>query len=258
MKIYRYIALIVILCFSFYYAENIANYTLEKNDLYQEINNKKEIYSIKPVNAVVDNYYIIPGINGREVDVKKSYYRMKNVQAFNEVFLSYKVMQPDLSLNDYIDKVINRGNELKGSVAFVIDGNDKIINYFIKNNIPGAILVQINSFDKDCKLEQINNDVINFNKVDILLNKYRINTNICYLSDNIENICRKNHKYLVSSKIVVNNRNFINIKNNIASGDIYYINKNLSIDNLEILIKTIRFKDLHIVTLSRLIMEDKS
>ena len=258
MKLYRYIGLVIILCFSFLYAERIANFTLEKNKLYQEINNNKDTYTIKPVNAIISDSYITPGINGKKVNVKKSYYKMKNIQTFNELYLVFNIMQPDISLNNNLDRIINKGNELKNGVAFVIDNNKEIIDYLINNNIPASILITMDTFNKDSKLEQINNDEYNYSKVDILLNKYHKNTNICYLNSKLDDLCRKNHKYLVKSAIVVDNSNFINIKNNIISGDIYYISKNLSINNMELLIKTIQFKDLHIMTLSDLISEDKS
>ena len=45
--------------FSFYYTEEIATLVLNKNPLMIKINNEKNNYNIKSVNAIIDGNYII-------------------------------------------------------------------------------------------------------------------------------------------------------------------------------------------------------
>ena len=69
-------------------------------------------------------------------------------------------------------------------------------------------------------------------------------------------MCRKNNKYLVKTNKIVNNKTFIDIKNNINSGDIYYVDKSTDTKNIKILINSIIFKDLDIISLSKMLSEE--
>ena len=257
MKFYYYVGLVSIVCLSFFYTERIANLALDNNPIYQAINETKDMYQIEAVNALIDDNKIIPGINGITVDVKKSYYQMKSLGVFNNYYLVYNDVLPDISINNNKDKIIKRGNTIKRSVAFIINNNKEIIDYFKINNIEASILINVNTFDSLSNLEQINNEVINYDKIETLLNKYYKNTNICYVSNELENVCRRYHKYLVKTDIIVDNQSYIDVKNNILSGDIYYITNNLSLKNMIVLLNTINYKDLKIVSLSKLISEDR-
>ncbi len=77
MKKYQIIGLIAILFFSFFYAKKITDIALESNILYQRICNDKDKYTILPVNAFIEKNEIIPGLNGVEVNAKKSYFKKK-------------------------------------------------------------------------------------------------------------------------------------------------------------------------------------
>ena len=48
----------------------------------------------------------------------------------------------------------------------------------------------------------------------------------------------------------------IDIKNNITSGDIYYVEKSTDTKNIKILINSIIFKDLDIISLSKMLSEE--
>lgn len=243
--------------FSFFYTEKIANLTLEKNTMYQNIVNEASNYEVSFVNAEVNGDYVTPGLNGKTVDIKDSYYNMKDINTFNSYYLIYDTVYPKVSLEGNKDKIINRGNKLKNSVAFVLEYNEEIINYFKSNNIDASILVDINSFKKDEKLEQINNEVEKYNNLETLINKNSKNSEICYLNNINEDICRKNKKFLVKSNKVINNATFIEEKGKIESGDILYIEKNMDVKNMKILINSIIYKDLDIVRLSSLLSEER-
>ena len=256
MKIFRNIGLLAIVAFSFFYTEKIASFVLESNELYQEIDNKKEKYIVASVNAQIDGEYIIPGLNGLEVNVKDSYFNMKDINVFNEYYLLYDIVYPRISLNDYKDKIIKQGNTKKHSISFILEYDEKIIDYFLENNISASVLVNNETFNKQLNLEQLNNETENFNDLETLINRYQNNTNICYVNENNYDICKENNKYLVKTDNIINNNTILSIKNNIASGNIYYISKNTDIKNIQLIINSILFKDLDIVKISELISED--
>ena len=244
--------------FSFFYTEKIASYMLESNELYKQIEAEKDTYEIASVNAIIEGDYIIPGLNGQVVDVKDSYYNMKDMEIFNSYYLMYDITFPDISLNSNVDKIITKGNPLKSSVAFILEYDFEIAEFFANSNIAASVIVTMDNFTQDSKLEQLNGEVNGFNDLDSLLNKYTDNPNVCYVTDNNLDICKKNSKYLVNTEKIINNSTVIDIKNNIESGDIYYVSKNTDTKNIQLIINSIIYKDLEIVEISELISEERS
>ena len=101
----------------------------------------------------------------------------------------------------------------------------------------------------------INNDYLNYKDVEKKLNNAKRNNNLCIINNNIEDICRKNNKYLVEVNKMLDNTNYIEVKNNLESGDIILVNDNTSYEYINLLIKYINSKNLKIVFLSKLIAE---
>lgn len=258
MKKLQILSISIITLFSFFYTEKISNLTLEKNKIYQEIKNQSREYEVEPVNAIINNSEIIPGLNGKKVNVKESFYNMIDLNTFNSYYLLYDISYPEISLEKNKDKIITEGNSAKNAVTFIINGNNEIINFFKENNISISILTDIENFDKNCNYEQINNEVIKFNKLESMINKYTKNTNICYVNDkNIKN-CKQHKKYLVKTNKILNNQTFKKLKNNIKSGDIYFIDKAIDTKNIHLFINSILYKDLDIIPLSKMISEEKN
>ena len=106
-------------------------------------------------------------------------------------------------------------------------------------------------------MEQINNDVSKYKDLESLINKYSNNTHICYVSSKNEELCRKNQKYLVKTDKILKNNTFITLKNSIEAGDIYYVEKNADVKNIKILINSIIYKDLDIISLSKMLSEER-
>ena len=73
MKKIQIISISIITLFSFFYTEKISKLTLEKNEIYQEITQHSSEYEEKYVNAIIDDDKIIPGLNGRVVNIKNSF-----------------------------------------------------------------------------------------------------------------------------------------------------------------------------------------
>ena len=249
MKKIQIISISIITLFSFFYTEKISKLTLEKNEIYQEITQHSSEYEEKYVNAIIDDDKIIPGLNGRVVNIKNSFYNMIDLNTFNSYYLLYDATYPEVSLEKNKDKIVSQGNPQKKAVSFITNSNNKVIKYFKENNLPISILTKLDTFNKSSSFEQVNNETKNFNKLESLINKYSKNTNICYINDK---------KYLVRTNKVLNNQTFLEMKNNIASGDIYYIDNTIDTKNIRIFINSILYKDLDIISLSNMLSEEKN
>ncbi len=256
MKFFKYTGIIAIMLFSFYYTDRIATLVLEKNPLYQEIEASKDKYTVASVAAQIDGDYIIPGLSGQEVNVKDSYYNMKNLDTFNEYYLVFSSTLPKESITNNKDKIIKQGNSLKRNIAFILENDANILNYFNTHNIVGNVLVDIDNFEEMTKynFEFINNDARNYEKIESLLTNSNLNQNLCLLNKNITEVCRKYNKYLIEA-VPIDNNSFLVEKNKIANGKIYLIKKGTNVDNIKLLIEDIKFKDINIVPLSELIKE---
>ncbi len=254
-KFYKILGLFSITIFSFYYTEKIAIIMQNKSPIMQSINDIEAAYLVPAKDAFIDGDYITPGINGQAINKTKSYVNMKSFGVFNKYYLIFDEIKPDISLDNNKDKIIKQGNKLKNSVAFLLENNPSIIKYFEQNEIKGSILINESSYSSKALLEQINNDKDKYNNLETLLNKNNLNTNICYIKSLSKDFCLKQNKYLVEESLALNSSNFIDIKKQLTSGNIILIKENAKLEEVELLIKDIKFKGLNIVPLSELITE---
>ena len=97
----------------------------QTNDaLYEEITAKAkdENFFEKPQNAYIDPVWKkTPGRNGREIDIEKSYKRMKKEGGFNADLLVYNQVKPELALEDLSAEPIYRGHPEKQMTALMIN-----------------------------------------------------------------------------------------------------------------------------------------
>ena len=70
-NIIRIFLIIGLVCFSFYYTDKVMNILNNRDPLMIKLNDIKDSYEVLPVNAIINNDTIIPGIKGIEVDVDK-------------------------------------------------------------------------------------------------------------------------------------------------------------------------------------------
>ncbi|MBE6156385.1 MAG: hypothetical protein E7161_01390 [Firmicutes bacterium] len=256
-NLFKYIGLTAVLLFSFYYTEKMSNIVINNSSLVTEINENSNRYKVEAVSAIIEDDYIVPGLNGYSVNVLKSYDNMRHLDTFNSYYLAYDKVSPNVSLENNKDKIIKYGNKKKNAVAIIIKDNMDIINYSKEKKIEITRLVDTDTYDKNAYYEQINNDLEEYKKVEKMLNNSNINKNICVINNNIIDICRDNKKYLVEASTILNNYNLATIKDSISSGYIFYINDNVSVTDYKILIRQIYYQDLNIVSLSSLITEER-
>lgn len=90
--------------------------------LKEEIKAKAVSFREAPQDAYIDRVWKkTPGRNGLEVDIEKSYEKMKKDNVFNDRLLVYKEIPPAVSLEDLPPAPIYRGHPEKEMVAFLIN-----------------------------------------------------------------------------------------------------------------------------------------
>ena len=256
MKKLKYILTIIAIILSFYFTDKLMILVDNKNPLMQTIIKEETNYNIKPVNAEIKDNTIIPGLNGKKVNRHKSLIKMEEFSKFNEIYLEYDEITPDISLKDNKDKIIVKGNKLKNKVALIVEENTLIENYLNDNNIKYSYITKLNS-NLTLKREYINGEKEekNFSNLNSLLNKNKINSKICLINYyNIET-CNSKKYYIVNTSLKINN-GLIDSLNKLGSGDIILISSSLSLDNLKLLLNEINKQDLQIDYLSKVINEN--
>ena len=256
-NLFKYMGFALVLLVSFYYTEKMSKIVVNNSSLVKEINRNSKDYNVASVSAIIEDDYIIPGLNGYAVNVLKSYNNMRYLDTFNSYYLEYDKITPEISLENNKDKIIKFGNPSKNNIALVIQDNQNIINYANSMGIKITRLVDSKTFDKNSKFEQINNDYESYSKVEAMLDNNNINKDICFVSKNIKDICLKNKKYLVEASASLNSYNLASIKDNLKSGYIIFINDNVSLTDFKLLVKQIYYQDLKINYLSELITEER-
>ncbi|RKQ37528.1 polysaccharide deacetylase family protein [Oceanobacillus halophilus] len=94
----------------------------KEDELYQEIEKKSIDFQEPPENAYIDEVWKkTPGRNGLDVDIEKSYVKMKKNGNFDESLIVYKQIPPDIKMEDLPAAPIYRGHPDKKMVAFLIN-----------------------------------------------------------------------------------------------------------------------------------------
>lgn len=242
--------------FSFYYTDKIALMVQENNPIMQQIKDIKPEKEEDYVNAIIDDDKIIPGKNGLTINVEKSFSVMKSFNAFNSYYLIYDQKKPKISLEDNKDKIITSGNLSNKNMTIIIEYSEDLLKYLESNNIKSDVLINKDNYIKVNKLEMINDDFDNYNEIEIMLNRSKMNNNLCIVNKSNIDFCKKRNKYLIETELVLTNDNVFNVKNNIKNGSIIIVKKDTNINNLKIIIDQARFKGLDLVYLSKLISEE--
>lgn len=257
-KIYKYMGLMIVAAFSFYYTDKIALMVQSNNPIMQEINSVKESKEVDYVNAIIQEDKIIPGKNGLTINVEKSFSMMKSFGIFNAYYLVYDQKRPEISLEDNKDKIIYSGNLKDKEISLIVEYNKNLITFLEENNIKANVLITKDNYMGVDNLEIINNDFNKYNEVELILNRSDKNNNICFLNESNLEFCKKRNKYLIDTELVLSNDNVFDIKNNLKNGSIILIKKDTNVETLKILLQHVSFKGLNVIYLSDLISEENN
>ena len=105
-KFFEIIGILTLMIGSFVYTEKVGTTAKLSDELLTEIKSKKDGYKENAIEPIIDDNTIIPGINGKEVDVDKSYEAMCKIGYFESKLLVYKPLKVENSLDKNKDNLV--------------------------------------------------------------------------------------------------------------------------------------------------------
>ena len=266
--------MISLICFSFFYTEKAALVVKETDELLLTIRENVDQYQVDAVDALIDGNTIVPGMNGKEVDVEKSYDKMKPYGKFQENLLEYKSIKPKEKMNKNFDKYVIGGNKKKNQVSLLFlvdeqDSVDSVLSILDQFDLKGNFFVDglwfENHNDEVTELIQSGHVIGNlsyqgnykdssFIWMDTIIKKIaKQRISYCYTeeeNDEILQICSMNHDYTILPSYVVQNHPLKEIKENLEAGSIVSLSINdMMIQELPVIIRYIQSKGYTISTL---------
>lgn len=277
--LFQIIGILALIIGSFIYSDKVSLAAKNSDNLLMEIKNKSDNYIIKPSEPIINENTIIPGTNGRRVDINRSYNNMREIGYFNEKLLVYKKIEIEYPINKNLDKFIINGNEDKKEIALIFkvnsnDNIDKIINILNKKKIKGTFFITSTFMEKNNELvlallnegHTIGNlsDNENYNSPDFIWMKTIITNasmqnNYCLAKNKntkILDICKnQNSRTIIPSKII-EKYPLIETKKYVKSGAMiaYKINSKLENELINI-INYIQSKGYNLDSLEKLLAE---
>lgn len=122
---FRVVGVLTLFVFGFIYTEKTSTVMQNMDDIMIQIKAVSNHYKENPIEAVLENNEMIPGIVGKQVDIKKSYNHMKRVGYFNSGLFEYKKIYPKERLSKNYKHYIVGGNPVKDmvSIIFMVEKN---------------------------------------------------------------------------------------------------------------------------------------
>lgn len=274
------IGICLLTVFSFYYTNKLIEFSKSKDPIMIEIMKNKDDYNKLSIDALINNNYITPGSEGLEVDVDKSYTKMKKLGKYNDNLYVYDVVKPTISIKDNYNKFVINGNTTKKEVSLIFKVNDlknieNINKILFNNNVSATFFIDGNIKDDDINILKILDESNNYfgnlgynKKYSIKTIKYtnalldRIdddNHNYCYVEKddiNVLKTCSEVKMYTIKPMVVSNIFPFTYIKQNLENGKIFSLDTNsYALKQLDLIIKYVRQKGYDFVTLEEILNE---
>lgn len=267
---------LLLVVFSFYYTNKVVDIVRSKDPIMQTINEEKDKFEIAAVDAKVKSDSVVPGKNGKKVNVAKSFQKMRQYGKYNESLYVFDEIEPSLSADNYYNKYIESGMDDENDVALVfeverfdniddvltlLEDNDVKATFFmdglfIENN--RSLLEEVSKNGYELELLNYNGgyDKIYFESSLHVLNSITNNKpKYCYSHydrKEVLDICNSLSLHTVIPTI--NSKNSFNtVKTKLRGGAIIGL-KN-SRENLNTIINYIKQKGYNLVTLDELLSE---
>ena len=267
--------IILLLLFSFFYTNKSISIIRNQDPLMKEIINNKSKFEIKSVNAIIKNNTIIPGKKGKEVDLEKTYTKMKQYGTYNESLTVFKETKPTISIEDNYDKLITSGNKDNKNTSFIFkvekDTNiNKLLSILNYHNIQVTFFID-GLYIENNDLNNLSNHQIELLSYNNAIDEITFTSALSYLSyktnktpkycleddNNIINLCKKINLHTIKPTLIIKKDPYKEIKNNLKNSSIILIPINNYIyDNLSTSILYIKSKGYNFLTLSDLLNEN--
>ncbi len=279
-KFFEIIGILTLMIGSFVYTEKVGTTAKLSDELLTEIKSKKDGYKENAIEPIIDDNTIIPGINGKEVDVDKSYEAMSKIGYFESKLLVYKPLKVENSLDKNKDKYVINGNNTKMDVTllFKVGNNDDITNII---KLLEVKKVKVTFFIESKYLEKHHNQIIklvqnghtignlsnneDYEDSDFVWMKTIITNigpqiyNYCYTekpNKKILKICAIQNSITIMPQIIIKNKPYLNIKKQILPGSIISLDVNSELNSqIEVILNYITSKGYNLKSLEELLKE---
>ncbi len=271
-KIFKISAVLLLVGFSFFYTEKVTLIARNSDPIMRAIKKEESNKKVSNVNPVINNDEYIMGINGCEIDVDKSYSKMRNVGEFKEELIVMKETSND---KDLTDKYVIGGNnkEKKVSLIFIVNKdidsnltnyiNDKNlkVNYFIDGKYLEENMITVKFLSENSNIYYLGENE-EYSDENMLYHNNLISMNgsnepkYCFTSDKDNNtlkLCNDYDMVTIKSDIIKDNI-YKRIKDKLNNGVIFAIDSD-NIDEIKVSINYILSKGYNIISLEDLLSE---
>lgn len=271
-KIFKISAVLLLVGFSFFYTEKVTMIARNSDPIMRAIKKEESNKKVSNVNPVINKDEYIMGINGCEIDVDKSYSKMRSVGEFKEELIVMKETSND---KDLTDKYVIGGNnkEKKVSLIFIVNKdidsnltdyiNDKNIkvNYFIDGKYLEENMITVKFLSENSNIYYLGENK-EYSDENMLYHNNLISMNgsnepkYCFTSDKDNNtlkLCNDYDMVTIKSDILKDNI-YKRIKDKLNNGVIFAIDSD-NIDEIKVSINYILSKGYNIISLEDLLSE---
>lgn len=271
-KIFKISAVLLLVGFSFFYTEKVTMIARNSDPIMRAIKKEENNKKVSNVNPVINKDEYIMGINGCEIDVDKSYSKMRSVGEFKEELIVMKETSND---KDLTDKYVIGGNNKEKNVSLIfivnkdIDSkltdyiNDKNIkvNYFIDGKYLEENMITVKFLSENSNIYYLGENE-EYSDENMLYHNNLISMNgsnepkYCFTSDKDNNtlkLCNDYDMVTIKSDIIKDNI-YKRIKDKLNNGVIFAIDSD-NIDEIKVSINYILSKGYNIISLGDLLSE---
>lgn len=271
-KIFKISAVLLLVGFSFFYTEKVILIARNSDPIMMAIKKEESNKKVSNVNPVINKDEYIMGINGCEIDVDKSYSKMRSVGEFKEELIVMKEISND---KDLTDKYVIGGNnkEKKVSLIFIVNKdidsnltnyiNDKNlkVNYFIDGKYLEENMITVKFLSENSNIYYLGENE-EYSDENMLYHNNLISMNgsnepkYCFTSDKDNNtlkLCNDYDMVTIKSDIIKDNI-YKRIKDKLNNGVIFAIDSD-NTDEIKVSINYILSKGYNIISLEDLLSE---
>lgn len=203
-KLLQSVGILFLLCFSFMITEQTVSVVKEYDDIMIELNDKKENYYQKPIEATIKDNTFVPGIKGKQININKSYSKMRRYGKFEESLIEFQDIYPKERWTSQYDKYIISGNKQKNfiSLIFIVNNNQNlntILKYLQDRKIQATFFIDGNWLEKNLgqigKIVQDGHELGNYG-----YNQNYENYAFLWVDNTIKKVTEQKYQYCYTSK----------------------------------------------------------
>lgn len=276
-RVYPVILSVLLIVFSFYYTNKVVDIVRSKDPIMKTIKEEMGKYEEEAVDAIVDDNSIVPGKNGKKVNIEKSFQKMRQYSEYNDSLYVFDEIEPTVSIDEYYNRYVPSGREDTKDVALVFeverfDSIDDILTLLEDNDVKAtffldglfvennrSLLEEVSKRGYELELLSYNGgyDKIYFESSLRTLNDItNSKPKYCYShydKKQVLDVCNSLSLHTVVPTIDTSNNSFNMVKTKLMGGAIIGL-KN-SRENLNTIINYIKQKGYNLVTLDTLLSE---